>query len=78
VGILLAAFASSQTSAQVSFENIDKNTVAAFPGTPIHWAYTSHIIRKKLAKRGSPDGTWHPSSIHRVYAALIFDVAAST
>jgi sirohydrochlorin cobaltochelatase len=52
VGILLVAFGSSQPDAQVSFENIDKNTRAAFPGTPIHWAYTSHIIRKKLAKQG--------------------------
>ena len=52
VGILLVAFGSSQPDAQVSFENIDKNTRAAFPGTPVHWAYTSHIIRKKLAKQG--------------------------
>jgi sirohydrochlorin cobaltochelatase len=52
VGILLVAFGSSKTSAQVSFENIDKKTKAAFPGMPVHWAYTSHIIRKKLAKQG--------------------------
>ena len=52
VGILLVAFGSSEPSAQVSFENIDKKTRAAYPDLPIRWAYTSHIIRKKLAKQG--------------------------
>jgi sirohydrochlorin cobaltochelatase len=52
VGILLVAFGSSKASAQVSFENIDKKTKAAFPDTPVRWAYTSTIIRKKLAKQG--------------------------
>ena len=51
-GILLVAFGSSESSAQVSFENIDKKVKAAYPGIPIRWAYTSHIIRKKLAKQG--------------------------
>ncbi len=53
VAILLVAFGSSLPSAQVSFENIDKKTKAAHPGTPVRWAYTSHIIRKKLAKQGT-------------------------
>jgi sirohydrochlorin cobaltochelatase len=52
VGILLVAFGSSEASAQVSFENIDKKTRAAFPDIPVRWAYTSSIIRKKLAKQG--------------------------
>jgi sirohydrochlorin cobaltochelatase len=52
VGILLVAFGSSEASAQVSFENIDKKTKAAFPHIPVRWAYTSHIIREKLAKQG--------------------------
>ncbi len=52
VGILLVAFGSSEPSAQVSFKNLDKKTRAAFPGIPVRWAYTSHIIRKKLAKQG--------------------------
>jgi sirohydrochlorin cobaltochelatase len=51
-GILLVAFGSSEASAQVSFENIDKKVKAAFPKIPVRWAYTSHIIRKKLAKQG--------------------------
>jgi sirohydrochlorin cobaltochelatase len=52
VGILLVAFGSSEESAQVSFENIDKKVKAAYPGIPVRWAYTSSIIRAKLAKRG--------------------------
>ncbi|HKJ64203.1 MAG TPA: sirohydrochlorin cobaltochelatase [Desulfopila sp.] len=52
IGILLVAFGSSQKSAQVSFDNIDRKVKAAYPQTPIRWAYTSHIIRKKLASQG--------------------------
>jgi sirohydrochlorin cobaltochelatase len=52
VGILLVAFGSSIPSAQVSFENIDKKVKATYPGIPVSWAFTSHIIRKKLAKQG--------------------------
>ncbi len=52
VGILLVAFGSTQPGAQVSFENIDQKIRSAYPGIPIRWAYTSHIIRKKLAKQG--------------------------
>ena len=52
VGILLVAFGSSEDSAQVSFENIDKKVKAAYPGIDVRWAYTSHIIRHKLAKAG--------------------------
>ena len=52
VGILLVAFGSSEPSAQVSFENIDKKVKATYAGIPVRWAYTSTIIRKKLAKQG--------------------------
>ena len=52
VGILLVAFGSSLPSAQVSFENIDKKVKATYPGIPVRWAYTSSIIRKKLAGQG--------------------------
>jgi len=52
VGILLVAFGSSELSAQVSFENIDKKVKATYAGIPVRWAYTSTIIRKKLAKQG--------------------------
>ncbi|MCP3890624.1 MAG: sirohydrochlorin cobaltochelatase [Desulfobulbaceae bacterium] len=50
--ILLVAFGSSEESAQISFENIDKSVKKAYPGIPVKWAYTSHIIRKKLAGQG--------------------------
>ena len=52
VGILLVAFGSSEDSAQVSFENIDKKVKSAYPDIPVRWAYTSVIIRDKLAKQG--------------------------
>ncbi|WP_028313975.1 sirohydrochlorin cobaltochelatase [Desulfatibacillum aliphaticivorans] len=51
-GILLVAFGTSEDSAKVSFENIEKNVVEAFPGVDVRWAYTSHIIRHKLARQG--------------------------
>jgi len=52
-GILLVAFGSSEASAQVSFANIDQKVKEAYPDIPVRWAYTSHIIRLKLAKRGT-------------------------
>ncbi len=51
-GILLVAFGSSEDSAQISFENIEKKVKAKYPGVPVFWAYTSHIIRHKLSKQG--------------------------
>jgi sirohydrochlorin cobaltochelatase len=48
-GILLVAFGSSMPAAQVSFENIDRKVKAAFQDVPVRWAYTSHIIRRKIA-----------------------------
>ena len=51
-GILLVAFGSSKLSAQVSFENIDKKVKTTYPEIPVRWAYTSTIIRKKLARQG--------------------------
>lgn len=52
VGILLVAFGSSEESAQVSFEKIDEKVKASYTDIPVRWAYTSHIIRNKLAKQG--------------------------
>lgn len=51
-GILLVAFGSSEASAQISFDNIDSKVKEVYPGIPVKWAYTSHIIRNKLAKQG--------------------------
>jgi len=56
VGILLVTFGSSKASAQVSFENIDKKTKAAFSDIPVRWAYTSTIIRKKTSQTGQAPG----------------------
>ena len=52
-GILLVAFGTSEESAKVSFTNIGEEVSKAFPGIDVRWAYTSHIIRHKLAKQGT-------------------------
>lgn len=49
-GILLVAFGTSEPKAMCSFENIERLTRKRFPGTEVRWAYTSGIIRRKLAK----------------------------
>jgi len=49
-GILLVAFGTSIPEAEKSFKNIDTKVKAAFPGVPVRWAYTSKIIRHKLAR----------------------------
>jgi sirohydrochlorin cobaltochelatase len=51
-GILLVAFGTSVAKAQVSFRNIEEKVKAAHPDIPVRWAYTSKIIRDKLAKHG--------------------------
>jgi sirohydrochlorin cobaltochelatase len=51
-GILLVAFGTSVPQAEVSFNNIEKKVKESFPGIPVRWAYTSSIIRKKLAGQG--------------------------
>mgnify|MGYP001823162695 CR=1 FL=1 len=52
VGILLVAFGSSLESAQVSFENIERKVKVKYPEIRLRWAFTSHVIRKKLARQG--------------------------
>jgi len=51
-GILLVAFGSSEASAQISFDNLDQAVRQAYPEVPVRWAFTSHIIRAKLADQG--------------------------
>lgn len=51
-GILLVAFGTSDPAAQAAFDNIDRKVKAAWPEIPVYWAYTSRIIRHKLAKQG--------------------------
>ena len=50
--ILLVAFGTSVPEAQKVFDRIDEQTRKAFPDVEIRWAYTSRIIRAKLAREG--------------------------
>jgi sirohydrochlorin cobaltochelatase len=51
-GILLVTFGSSYPKPQETFANIEKNVRKEFSNTEIRWAYTSHIIRNILLKKG--------------------------
>lgn len=51
-GILLVAFGTSVPSAQKSFDHVAEMAGKEFGDIPVRWAYTSSIIRKKLAKEG--------------------------
>ena len=51
-GILLVTFGTSIPEAAVAFDNIAKRAADRFPGTPVRWAYTARIIRRKLARGG--------------------------
>ncbi len=51
-GILLVAFGTSVPEAQAVYQNVESKTKTAFPDIPIKWGYTSHVVRKKLAKTG--------------------------
>ncbi len=51
-GVLLVAFGSSIPEARAAFEHIEKKTREAFPEIPIRWAFTSHMIRNKMAGEG--------------------------
>jgi sirohydrochlorin cobaltochelatase len=50
--ILLVAFGTSVPQAQKVFDKIDSQAKQKFPGAEIRWAFTSGIIRAKLAKQG--------------------------
>lgn len=51
-GVLLVAFGTSIPQAQAAFDHIDEMVKKAVPDTPVRWAYTSAVIRHKLAKEG--------------------------
>lgn len=53
-GILLVAFGTSISKAQISYKNIERAVKTRFPDITIRWAYTSVFIRQKLAKQGQP------------------------
>jgi len=50
--ILLVTFGTSVPRAQAAFANIEEQVKKTYPNNEIRWAYTSQIIRKKLAKEG--------------------------
>jgi sirohydrochlorin cobaltochelatase len=50
--ILLVTFGTSDQEARKAFANIEKLAREKFPNQKISWAYTSEMIRKKLAKKG--------------------------
>lgn len=50
--ILLVAFGTRIPEAQKAFDQIDARVRAAFPGVDVRWAYTSGVIRAKLAAEG--------------------------
>lgn len=51
-GILLVAFGSSRQLAHLSLRQFDDKVRARFPGLPSRWAFTSGIIRERLADAG--------------------------
>jgi sirohydrochlorin cobaltochelatase len=51
-GILLVAFGTTVPEARAALENIDARARARFPGIEVRWAYTSRIVRGKLAGEG--------------------------
>lgn len=52
-GILLVAFGSSMPEAQAAFDRIEQTVRNALPDVPVRWAYTSDMIRGKLARSGT-------------------------
>ena len=55
-GVLLVAFGTSVPEALPAMQAVDQEFKQAFPGQPVVWAYTSQIIRKKIAAQGRPMG----------------------
>lgn len=51
-GILLVTFGTSVPEAKKALDNIQAEAEKRFSGLPVKWAYTSSIIRHKLAERG--------------------------
>jgi sirohydrochlorin cobaltochelatase len=51
-GVVLVAFGTSVPEAAAAYEAIERRVRAAFPGLPLRWAYTSTVVRAKLARQG--------------------------
>ncbi|MBA2881546.1 sirohydrochlorin cobaltochelatase [Desulfosalsimonas propionicica] len=50
--ILLVTFGTTFSEAQAAFDNIEAEIKTAFADTTIQWAYTSKMIREKMAQQG--------------------------
>jgi len=51
-GILFVAFGTSMPKARAALDNVEVIAEKRYPGAEIRWAYTSVVIRRKLAKQG--------------------------
>ena len=51
-GILLAAFGTSMPGADKVYTGIENRVKALFPELELYWAYTSKVIREKMASQG--------------------------
>lgn len=51
--ILLVAFGTSDPEAAKAFDLVENRARLGFPGVELRWAYTSRMIRTKLAKEGN-------------------------
>jgi len=51
-GILLVAFGTSVPEAVAAIDSLKRQAEAAFPGVPVRLAYSSSIIRRKIAAEG--------------------------
>lgn len=51
-GILVAAFGSSNPKAHQTLWQFDQQIRERFPGVPVRWAFTSGVIRRRLAGEG--------------------------
>jgi sirohydrochlorin cobaltochelatase len=50
--ILLVAFGASVPSTQSTYDRIEARVRAEFPQAPVLWAYTSQVVRRRLAQAG--------------------------
>lgn len=50
--LLLVAFGSSRQEAHLSLRQFEDRVRARFPGLPVRWAFTSGVVRGKLADKG--------------------------
>ncbi|MBS0013671.1 MAG: sirohydrochlorin cobaltochelatase [Desulfobacterales bacterium] len=51
-GILLVTFGTTFPEARAAFDNVEAKIKDAFPDATVNWAYTSEMIRDKMARQG--------------------------